>query len=54
VRRTRRKENENDSDLSNRCEPYNTLLDAMKQINERTFSLVEYFDQNTEIRFPAN
>jgi hypothetical protein len=40
--------------LNNRYEPYNPLLAAMKQINERTFSLVEYFDQQSKIRFPTN
>jgi hypothetical protein len=40
--------------LNNRYEPYNPLLDAMKQINERTFSLVEYFDQKAKIRFQGN
>ncbi len=40
--------------LSNRYEPYNPLLDAMKQINERTFCLVEYFDQKAKPRFPTN
>ncbi len=40
--------------LNNRYEPYNPLLDAMKQINERTFALAEYFDQQSKIRFPTN
>ena len=40
--------------LNNRYEPYNPLLDAMKQINERTFSLVEYFDQKSKVRLPLN
>lgn len=30
--------------LSNRYEPYDPLLEAMKRLNERTYSLVEYFD----------
>jgi hypothetical protein len=34
--------------LSNRYVPYDPLLEAMKQINERSFSLVKYFDQRTE------
>jgi hypothetical protein len=40
--------------LSNRYEPYSPLLEAMKQINERTFSLVEYFDQKAKPRDSAN
>jgi len=40
--------------LNNRYEPYDPLLDAMKQINERTFSLAEYFDQKTKARLQAN
>jgi hypothetical protein len=40
--------------LNHRYEPYNPLLDAMKQINERTFSLVEFFDQKTKIRLPTD
>jgi hypothetical protein len=40
--------------LNNRYEPYNPLLDAMKQINERTFSLVEFFDQRAKIHLPTN
>lgn len=40
--------------LSNRYEPYSPLLAAMKQINERTFSLIEYFDQKAKVRLPAN
>jgi hypothetical protein len=40
--------------LNNRYEPYNPLLEAMKQVNERAFSLVEYFDQKARIRQPAN
>jgi hypothetical protein len=40
--------------VNNRYEPYGPLLDAMKQINERAFSLVEYFDQKAKVRFPAN
>ena len=40
--------------LNNRYEPYNPLLDAMKQINQRTFALVEYFDQKAKTRFPTN
>ncbi len=31
--------------LNNRYEPYDPLLEAMKRINERTFSLVDYFDR---------
>jgi hypothetical protein len=34
--------------LSNRYEPYGPLLEAMKRINERTYSLVEYFDRKSE------
>lgn len=40
--------------LNNRYEPYKPLLDAMRQINERTFSLVEYFDQKAKFRLPTN
>ena len=32
--------------LSNRYVPYDPLLEAMKRINERTFSLVNYFDKD--------
>lgn len=31
--------------LSNRYEPYGPLLEAMKRLNERTYSLVDYFDR---------
>jgi hypothetical protein len=34
--------------LSNRYEPYNPLLEAMKRLNERAYSLVEYFDQGSK------
>ena len=30
--------------LNNRYEPYSPLLAAMKQINERVYSLADYFD----------
>jgi len=36
--------------LSNRYEPYVPLLEAMKRINERTYSLVEYFDGQSPSR----
>jgi hypothetical protein len=36
--------------LSNRYEPYEPLLEAMKRINERTYSLVEYFDGQSPSR----
>lgn len=31
--------------VNNRYEPYVPLLDAMKQLNDRTYSLVEFFDK---------
>jgi len=34
--------------LSNRYEPYVPLLDAMKQLNERAYTLVAYFDQESK------
>lgn len=37
--------------LSNRYVPYDPLLEAMKQLNERTYLLVDYFDQASK---PAN
>jgi hypothetical protein len=40
--------------LNSRYEPYSPLLDAMKQINERTFTLIEYFDQKAKVRSPTN
>jgi hypothetical protein len=34
--------------VSNRYEPYTPLLEAMKQLNERTFLLVKFFDQKSK------
>ena len=38
--------------LSNRYEPYDPLLEAMKEINERAYSLVAYFDQELKRENP--
>ena len=31
--------------VGNRYEPYLTLLEAMKPVNDRAYSLADYFDQ---------
>jgi hypothetical protein len=38
--------------LNNRYEPYQALLDSMKQINERAYGLVDYFDKPTRRGYP--
>jgi hypothetical protein len=38
--------------LSNRYEPYNPLLEAMKELNERTYTLVAYLDQELKRENP--
>lgn len=39
--------------VSNRYRPYTPLLDAMRQVNERTIAIVDYFDERTVAREPA-
>jgi hypothetical protein len=39
--------------LSNRYEPYDPLLEAMKELNERTYMLTAYFDQESKRENPA-
>ena len=38
--------------LSNRYGSYTPLLEAMKQLNERTYTLVAYFDQESKRENP--
>jgi hypothetical protein len=38
--------------LSNRYEPYDPLLEAMKELNERTYTLVAYFDRKLKRENP--
>ena len=38
--------------LSNRYVPYDPLLEAMKLINERAYTLVAYFDQELKRENP--
>jgi len=38
--------------LSNRYEPYDPLLEAMKELNERTYTLVAYLDQELKRENP--
>lgn len=38
--------------LNNRYEPYQALLDSMKQINQRAYGLVDYFDKATPTGSP--
>jgi hypothetical protein len=38
--------------LSNRYEPYGPLLEAMKELNERSYTLVAYFDQELKRENP--
>ena len=38
--------------LSNRYEPYNPLLESMKELNERTYTLVAYLDQELKRENP--